>query len=62
MLHHSRWGTGLGRDGEVTFLFKIMGGTDDLNGASGYIVAAGTAEVPGAVATNLHYTGKLTLP
>lgn len=49
-------------DGEIVFLFKIVGGTGGLTGASGYIMAAGTSEVPGAMLTGIKYTGRLVLP
>ncbi len=49
-------------DGEASFLFKIVGGTAALTGASGYVMATGLAEAPGAKASNVVYTGKLTLP
>lgn len=49
-------------DGEIVFNLKIVGGTGAYAGAGGYILAFGPAEVPGAVASNLIYTGRLTLP
>jgi len=49
-------------DGEFTVLFKIVGGTGALTGASGYIMSATTSDVPGSVITNARYTGKLVLP
>ncbi|MGI9022876.1 MAG: hypothetical protein ACR2HV_06550 [Acidimicrobiales bacterium] len=48
--------------GETTFLFKITGGTGALTGASGYVMAMGTADVPGALVRHAPYTGELILP
>jgi hypothetical protein len=49
-------------DGEITWLFEIVGGTNALTGASGYIMATDTADVPGVEATDARYTGKLVRP
>jgi hypothetical protein len=49
-------------DGALTFLFEIVGGTGQLSGASGYLSAAGTADIPGVSASRMLYTGKLVRP